>query len=78
MTLEDVLAVYAGHPERRPIVRLHSGDPSLYGAIGEQIDWCLAHQRSWEIVPGVSLAGRRRRRPRPGAHRARREPRAWC
>jgi precorrin-4/cobalt-precorrin-4 C11-methyltransferase len=54
MTLEDVLAVYAAHIETAPIVRLHSGDPSLYGAIAEQIDWCTAHQRSWEVVPGVS------------------------
>ena len=54
MTLEDVVAVYAAHPDATPIVRLHSGDPSLYGAIGEQLDWCLAQQRSWEIVPGVS------------------------
>lgn len=54
MTLEDVTAVYDSHPEGTPIVRLHSGDPSIYGAIGEQIDWCLAHDRSWEMVPGVS------------------------
>jgi len=53
MTLEDVLAVYAAHPDEA-IVRLHSGDPSLYGAIQEQIDWCLAVGRSWEVVPGVS------------------------
>jgi precorrin-4/cobalt-precorrin-4 C11-methyltransferase len=54
MTLEDVVEVYARHPEDTPIVRLHSGDPTIYGAIGEQLDWCLAHGRSWEIVPGVS------------------------
>ena len=54
MTLEDVVGVYAAHPDATPVVRLHSGDPSLYGAIGEQLDWCLAHHRSWEIVPGVS------------------------
>jgi len=54
MTLEDVLAVYAGCEEATPIVRLHSGDPALYGAIAEQLDWCLAEERSWEIVPGVS------------------------
>jgi precorrin-4/cobalt-precorrin-4 C11-methyltransferase len=53
MTLEDVLSVYEAHPDAS-IVRLHSGDPSLYGAIQEQIDWCLGHQRSFEIVPGVS------------------------
>ncbi len=53
MTLEEVTAVYAAHPDAA-IVRLHSGDPSVYGAIAEQIDWCLANHRSYEIVPGVS------------------------
>src|SRR5207248_7354833 len=54
MTLEDVLAVYAAHDEATPIVRLHSGDPALYGAIAEQMDWCRAQGRSFEVVPGVS------------------------
>jgi len=53
MTLEDVLAVYEANPGAS-IVRLHSGDPSLYGAIQEQIDWCIQRERSFEIVPGVS------------------------
>jgi precorrin-4/cobalt-precorrin-4 C11-methyltransferase len=53
MTLEDVLAIYAAHPDAR-IVRLHSGDPSIFGAIQEQIDWCVAAGRSFEIVPGVT------------------------
>ncbi len=53
MTLEDVLALYEASP-RASIVRLHSGDPSLYGAIQEQIDWCATQGRSFEIVPGVS------------------------
>jgi precorrin-4/cobalt-precorrin-4 C11-methyltransferase len=53
MTLEDVTAVYAAHPDDA-IVRLHSGDPSVYSAIAEQIDWCIANERSFEIVPGVS------------------------
>ena len=57
MTLEDVLAVYAAHTEETRIVRLHSGDPSIYGAIAEQMDWCLAEGRSFEIVPGVSSVG---------------------
>lgn len=56
MTLEDVLAVYAARPDHA-IVRLHSGDPSVYGAIQEQIDWCLATDREFEIVPGVSSLG---------------------
>jgi precorrin-4/cobalt-precorrin-4 C11-methyltransferase len=56
MTLEDVLEVYAAAPER-PIVRLHSGDPSLYGAIQEQITWCRSVGRPFEVVPGVSSLG---------------------
>lgn len=54
MTLEDVLEVYADRDESTAMVRLHSGDPSIFGAIAEQIDWCLARQRSFEIIPGVS------------------------
>jgi precorrin-4/cobalt-precorrin-4 C11-methyltransferase len=53
MTLEEVTAVYAANPEAS-IVRLHSGDPSVYGAIAEQIDWCLTHEVAFEIVPGVT------------------------
>lgn len=52
MTLEDVVAVYEAHPGAA-IVRLHSGDPTVYSAISEQIDWCRAHGRAYEIVPGV-------------------------
>lgn len=56
MTFEDVTAVYEAHPDAA-IVRLHSGDLSLYSAVQEQIDWCLARERAFEIVPGVgSLA----------------------
>ncbi len=53
MTLEDVLAVYGANPEAA-IVRLHSGDPALYGAVQEQVDWCQAQDRPYEVVPGVS------------------------
>lgn len=56
MTLEDVLLVYDAHADAR-IVRLHSGDPTIYGAIQEQIDWCAVHERDFEIVPGVSSLG---------------------
>jgi precorrin-4/cobalt-precorrin-4 C11-methyltransferase len=56
MTLEDVFAVYKAHPDAL-IVRLHSGDVSLYSALTEQLSWCRQHDRAFEIVPGVgSLA----------------------
>jgi precorrin-4/cobalt-precorrin-4 C11-methyltransferase len=53
MTLEEVCDVFAAHPDAA-IVRLHSGDPTIFGAIGEQIAWCVAHDRAFEVVPGVS------------------------
>jgi precorrin-4/cobalt-precorrin-4 C11-methyltransferase len=52
MTLDEVCAVYAAHADAA-IVRLHSGDPTVYSAIGEQIAWCRANERQFEIVPGV-------------------------
>ncbi len=53
MTLDDVTAAFAAHPDAA-IVRLHSGDPTVYSAVAEQIDWCRARGRAYEIVPGVS------------------------
>jgi precorrin-4/cobalt-precorrin-4 C11-methyltransferase len=53
MTLEDVLGIYDASPEAAT-VRLHSGDPAIFGAIQEQIDWCVAHERSFEVIPGVT------------------------
>ncbi len=56
MTLEEVTGVFAEHPNAR-IARLQSGDPAWFSTIGEQIAWCLAHERSFEVVPGVSSIG---------------------
>jgi precorrin-4/cobalt-precorrin-4 C11-methyltransferase len=36
------------------VVRLHSGDPSIYGAIREQMDALDAAGMDYEVVPGVS------------------------
>lgn len=55
MTLEDVLAVMErAHGECKAIVRLHTGDPTIYGAIREQIDGLEELGISYEVVPGVS------------------------
>jgi precorrin-4/cobalt-precorrin-4 C11-methyltransferase len=56
MTFEDVTAIYADYP-RAAIARLHSGDPACFSTVGEQIDWCVQHERAFEIVPGVSALG---------------------
>jgi precorrin-4/cobalt-precorrin-4 C11-methyltransferase len=55
MTLEQVIAVMTS-PERRDfqIVRLHTGDPSIYGAIREQMDLLDIAGVSYDVCPGVS------------------------
>ncbi len=55
MSLEELLAaMIAGTAEGRLVVRLHSGDPALYGAIVEQIARLKTAGIAVEIVPGVS------------------------
>ena len=55
LTLERVTAVYdRALAERLVVARVHSGDPTLYGAIQEQIAECERRGLAWEVVPGVS------------------------
>jgi len=55
ITHEDVLAVYRrAAAERLKVARVHSGDPSLWGAVQEQYDSCQRLGLEVEIVPGVS------------------------
>jgi precorrin-4/cobalt-precorrin-4 C11-methyltransferase len=55
MQREDLLrAMEAGIRKGRLVVRLHSGDPSLYGAIVEQMTGLVERGIEVEIVPGVS------------------------
>ena len=55
MTLEEVIAVFTqAEAEHKTTVRLHSGDPSLYGAIGEQMRELDRLGIEYDITPGVS------------------------
>ena len=40
--------------EKKTIVRLHTGDPSLYGAIREQMDRLEEMGIAYDVCPGVS------------------------
>ena len=55
MTLEQVLEKLT-EGERKGVVtvRLHTGDPSVYGAIREQMDRLKELGIAYEVVPGVS------------------------
>lgn len=55
MTLEEVLAVMErAELEKKVTVRLHTGDPCIYGAIREQMD--VLDEKGWkyDYCPGVS------------------------
>ena len=55
MTLEQVIAkIEKAHQEGKTVVRLHTGDPCLYGAIREQMDLLDKEGIPWEDCPGVS------------------------
>ncbi len=54
MTLEEVLAVMERAGIRCEVVRLHTGDPSLYGAIREQMDALDRLNIPYDVTPGVS------------------------
>ena len=54
MTLDDTHAeIKAAHACGQDVARVHSGDPSLYGAIAEQIRRLEADGIDYEIIPGV-------------------------
>ena len=55
MTLEEVIAVMKDTEEKGGVtVRLHTGDPSLYGAHREQMDELDKLGISYDVTPGVS------------------------
>ena len=55
MTLEEVIARMAENEGAgKSTVRLHTGDPSLYGAIREQMDRLDALGLPYDVTPGVS------------------------
>lgn len=55
MTLEDVLSVMdRAEAAGQTTVRLHTGDPSVYGAIREQMDALEERGIPYDVTPGVS------------------------
>lgn len=55
LTLEEVLEIMEqAEKDGKVTVRLHTGDPSIYGAIREQMDELDRMQIEYESCPGVS------------------------
>ena len=54
LTLDDIIGeIEAAHAAGHDVARVHSGDPSIYGAIGEQMRKLDALGIPYEIIPGV-------------------------
>lgn len=54
-TLEDILPVMIDRVRQgKSVIRLHSGDPSLYSAIHEQMQALAAAEIPFEVIPGIS------------------------
>lgn len=51
---EIIKLLRQAHARGQDVARVHSGDPSLYGAIGEQIRELRALGIPFEIIPGVT------------------------
>jgi precorrin-4/cobalt-precorrin-4 C11-methyltransferase len=54
LTLDEIVAeIAAAHEQGRDVARVHSGDPSLYGAIAEQMRRLDALDIPYDVTPGV-------------------------
>lgn len=54
-TLEEILPIMIDRVKsQQSVVRLHSGDPCLYGAVQEQMQALLAADIPIEVIPGIS------------------------
>ncbi|MEO0619820.1 MAG: precorrin-4 C(11)-methyltransferase [Pseudomonadota bacterium] len=54
LTLEEIMAeLTVAHAMGQDVARIHSGDPSLYSAIGEQMAQLAKANIPYDVVPGV-------------------------
>ncbi len=57
LNLEEIVGrMLTGHRAGQRVVRVHSGDPSLYGAIQEQLEVLEREQIPCQVIPGVTAA----------------------
>jgi precorrin-4/cobalt-precorrin-4 C11-methyltransferase len=57
MDLAEIIeAIESAHSKGKRVVRLHTGDPSLYGAIFEQMVELQRREIPYKVIPGVTAA----------------------
>lgn len=55
LALDEIIDhIATAHAEGKDVARVHSGDPSVYGAVGEQIRRLEALGIDYQIIPGVT------------------------
>lgn len=55
LNLDEIIDIMEKETSKGHLVaRVHTGDPSIYGAIGEQIEKLREKNINYEIIPGVS------------------------
>lgn len=57
LSLDDIIVrIYTAYLQGLDVARVHTGDPALYGAIGEQIRELEKREIPYEVIPGVTAA----------------------
>ena len=57
LNLDEIITrIITAHENHQDVARVHSGDPSIYGAIGEQMRRLDQLDIPYEVVPGVTAA----------------------
>ncbi|MDQ5907971.1 MAG: Precorrin-4 C(11)-methyltransferase [Pseudomonadota bacterium] len=57
LSLDDIIArIRAAHEQGLNVARVHTGDPALYGAIGEQMRELEKWGIPYQVIPGVTAA----------------------
>lgn len=57
MAQSEINALIAKHTQNgAQVVRLKSGDPTVFGRLDEEIDTCTTHDIAYTIVPGITAA----------------------
>ncbi|MGB9779778.1 precorrin-4 C(11)-methyltransferase [Caldanaerobacter sp.] len=55
MTLDEIIKIMEeAHKQGKNVARIHTGDPSIYGAVHEQMMELKKRDIPYEIIPGVS------------------------
>lgn len=56
MNYDEIFDFLSIHIKKDNIIRLHTGDPSIYSTIARQIEFLNTQNISYEVIPGITAA----------------------